>query len=342
MEAYRAAIAACQENIHIANRAGLRSRAAVWSALIALLPNPSVTVQSVADSNNSTSSAVASTTDDAQLQLLVQLSDTQSLLDDILQDLLDVGDSLHFVLVREMVRRTIIGTTIGQTKKDIDGPDVTTTTSTRGISSRSIDLTSSRRITQMYMAYVDLLRRLTLPHLANDILKYVEDPVLADRARADVNIKLSCALCQGSELRNREINIKGATSYCLKCRICVSYCSVCCRPAAGLVQWCVVCGHGGHFRCLQWWFRQQQHRQCPAGCGHRCCNPKMSHSPNVPLEMKRPAVPTPIAASAKVVATPAAAVSAGNSSGAGAAGYRANTTLSPQEIRRNQMIAYFH
>jgi hypothetical protein len=35
------------------------------------------------------------------------------------------------------------------------------------------------------------------------------------------------------------------------------------------LQWCPLCGHGGHYSCSIQWFEQST--CCPTGCGHKCC-----------------------------------------------------------------------
>lgn len=275
---YREILRACQFNLLVAQRAGLHSRASVWSALLALLPRPedsfSAHVQllqlqqdpkgygSRPSSNKNINMINSSTASPSQLHsyrggisdnnsyhsVFRSLADAETLLQDMLRELLDAGDALHFVLVREILLRC-------QRAQAYAGLPSETSEQAAFQALSPVERLQERRVTQMYMAYADLLRRWTLPQCANDILKYVTDPVLIQRARADVTFKLSCALCSGTELRNREIRQRGSTAYCAKCKVSVSYCSVCCRPVTGLVQWCVICGHGGHFHCLQQWFR---------------------------------------------------------------------------------------
>jgi hypothetical protein len=281
---YREILRACQFNLLVAQRAGLHSRAAVWSALLALLPRPEDSfaahlqlmqqqqdlkgygsrsasnknlriisgssaspsqMHSFSTSNGSSSSGSNSNSNNS---VFCSLADAETLVQDMLRELLDAGDALHFVLVREILLRCQRSQAYAGLPSEISEQDAFQALS-------PIERLQERRVTQMYLAYADLLRRWTLPQRAIDIMKYVTDPVLIQRARADVTFKLSCALCSGTELRNRELRQRGSTAYCAKCKVSVSYCSVCCRPVTGLVQWCVVCGHGGHFHCLQQWFR---------------------------------------------------------------------------------------
>ncbi|KPJ15450.1 WD repeat-containing protein 24 [Papilio machaon] len=45
-------------------------------------------------------------------------------------------------------------------------------------------------------------------------------------------------------------------------------CAVCHQVVRGLYAWCQGCSHGGHLLHMRSWM--QQHRICPAGCGHYC------------------------------------------------------------------------
>jgi hypothetical protein len=49
---------------------------------------------------------------------------------------------------------------------------------------------------------------------------------------------------------------------------CAGLCVLCQKPVTRLLQWCPICGHGGHSACLQQWFAENL--VCPSGCGHRC------------------------------------------------------------------------
>ena len=49
---------------------------------------------------------------------------------------------------------------------------------------------------------------------------------------------------------------------------CAGLCALCQKPVTRMLQWCPICGHGGHSPCLQQWF--EVHLTCPSGCGHRC------------------------------------------------------------------------
>lgn len=341
---YRDVMRACRFNIAVATRAGLHSRAAVWSALIALLPRPEDTFAAFLRQRHVPASQVARYTNTPHVTPGDLLSpDADTLLQDILRELLDAGDALHYVLVREMIVRCQRAQVFGGLPSEDDEAQAFQDLSPLAVS-------QVRRVTQMYVAYIDLLRRLTLPQLANDIVKYVTDPIVIQRARADVSFKVSCALCAGSELRSRDIDQRQATAYCLKCRTCVNYCVVCCRPVSGLLQWCVVCGHGGHFRCLQRWFREDKNRQCPSGCGHRCCSPRASHSPNVLDELRRGIIALPqhiapvvggrragtgLSAGVAAAGAGVVGVSAGGVAGGGAGGSGGGGTLSASTSSTN-------
>lgn len=47
------------------------------------------------------------------------------------------------------------------------------------------------------------------------------------------------------------------------------HCLTCSKlPVKGLMLWCQVCGHGGHYREIYDWF--SGHDECPTGCHHKC------------------------------------------------------------------------
>lgn len=43
-------------------------------------------------------------------------------------------------------------------------------------------------------------------------------------------------------------------------------------PIKGMMLWCQICGHGGHYMEMKQWFKT--HDQCPSGCQHKCFNVK--------------------------------------------------------------------
>lgn len=181
------------------------------------------------------------------------------LLAELLKELSDGGDSQHFVLVCEVVRR------VGILRDLLCRANI-----------------SSHRTRQIYMAYIELLRKLELFPQANHIINASDDEEISKMSRRDVDIHLKCATCR-KELPMRSADVLSATVWCKECRACVSNCSYCNKPVVGLLQWCPVCSHGGHFGCLQKWF--SSHTECPTGCSHHCCstlvNPSQTTTVNV-------------------------------------------------------------
>ncbi len=72
------------------------------------------------------------------------------------------------------------------------------------------------------------------------------------------------------------------TKYSVQCGSCKNYvskgdctCNLLCvicqgRLSEGLVIWCKYCGHGGHARDYEKWFKIDKKKYCPHGCGHTC------------------------------------------------------------------------
>jgi len=219
---------ACEFNLHVAANAGLASRAAIWTAALALLPSFSA------------SSSDGGTFAD-QLPKTVPFG--KELLGNILLELLEGGDTQHFVLLCEVLRRA-------------DGLDEA------ALQAGSI---SDMRRREAYLTYFDLLSRLQLFCAANNIINASDEEYISKMSRQGVTIHTVCAKC------GKETPEGGTHPWCTKCRRCASLCSLCHKPIKGLMHWCPVCGHGGHLKCTQAWFKTKGQVACPSGCGHHCC-----------------------------------------------------------------------
>ena len=125
----------------------------------------------------------------------------------------------------------------------------TQTPVTLAIVSRSLlpNLIPRERLRRLSSAYVELLHRLQLFSLSNEIIKLSDDEELNKLSLASTTIQLG----RPKKLPTGQ-----------------SLCTVCHTPVRGLYVWCQGCGHGGHLDHLQAWFSQST--DCPAGCGHRC------------------------------------------------------------------------
>lgn len=230
---YDIAVTSCRKNFAVASAAGLNCRASVWASLEALLPYP----QDIGTNAASDTPEVVFSDD---------LPFTTEVIATLLSELLEGGDAQHFVVMCEILRCAQILPRILQSAQ-----------------------IPARRTRSIYVAYIDLLMRLELFAQANQIVKSSDDEEIAAMSRKDVEIKIQCGGCKKSELRRKDVRVAAATVYCQTCKACVSRCSLCDLPVTGLLQWCPICGHGGHLSCLKKWF--SLYTCCPTGCGHQCC-----------------------------------------------------------------------
>jgi len=220
---------ACRHNLQVASSAGLSSRAAIWTAALALLPPPPNINSSSSSSNNKMENT---------------LSFAAELLGKMLLELIEGGDTQHFVLLCEVLRRAEAG---------LDA---------KSLAAGNI---SDMRRREAYLAYFDLLSRLQLFCAANKIIKASDEEYISKLSRHGVTIHTSCAKC------GKETPEHVSHPWCSKCRRCAALCSLCHKPIKGLMHWCPVCGHGGHLNCTTRWFKHLKKNECPAGCGHSCC-----------------------------------------------------------------------
>ncbi|XP_058965127.2 GATOR2 complex protein WDR24 [Pocillopora verrucosa] len=113
---------------------------------------------------------------------------------------------------------------------------------------------------QWLLAYIDLLGRLQLWSVANQIIKLSSLPAVSTLNQESTTVYTSCGRC------SKPLTKSGW--YCERCRSLVFSCSVCHLMVKGLNVWCQGCGHGGHLTHMQEWF--EKYIWCPAGCGHMC------------------------------------------------------------------------
>lgn len=295
----------CSRNIEFARSAGLNCRVSVWSALRTLLPKPRLpedTVEEVSLNSGLLPLPLGYTSETRLDQLLeasegeaqgdsgkrsrspssgdlaalassgrfkaADLSNALSLpiltrnscqelpfaaqvLARMISELLEGGDAQHFVMCCEVLRTA-------NALKDVCGAE-------------NIDL-SPERVRQGYLVYLDLLTKLQLFCEANDIIKASKDPKISQLSKMGVTIEVRCGQCGKDVVNNR------STGWCQRCSRCVTACALCNQPISGLYDWCPLCAHGGHLRCMQRWFRI--YRDCPAGCGHMCCSSLLRNSVN--------------------------------------------------------------
>ncbi len=159
----------------------------------------------------------------------------------LLQDLVDIGDCQHFVVLCEVLKHARLLEKV----------------------CRAAGITDMQR-REIYFAYFELLGQLELFTCVNAFLKDSDEDYFSRLSRQGVSMHTACAQC-GKQLR------EGSIPWCAKCARMAAMCSLCQEPVRGLMHWCPVCGHGGHTECLQLWFKD--HFACPCGCGHDCCDP---------------------------------------------------------------------
>nr|CAH7717717.1 unnamed protein product [Callosobruchus chinensis] len=105
------------------------------------------------------------------------------------------------------------------------------------------------------MAYAETLHRWGLIYNRTEVLKYTHR---VPETHKGVEFVSECTYCE------RQVKQYG----CVFCKRLALHCAVCGDSVRGLANSCAPCGHGGHRRCLQWWFRKKN--VCPTGCGCRC------------------------------------------------------------------------
>lgn len=311
LQMYQNILIACEKNINIANIAGLKCRAAIWSSLLALIPFPSHHFTPKPAFNLLPTNAMIP----SMLNLHMPLPFTNQLLANLLNELLEGGDAQHFVVVCELLRRVKLLATI-----------------------LSLAQIPPLRVRMIYMAYIDLLQKQELFVEANEIIKSSNDEYIATLSQRDVDIALKCNQCKRELPRyrrleynahfavtlaattngnnangnnnsseslkslmssskrfdwtnnqqphngvlNREnssdsvLSVLGVSGYarntpvrCESCQLCVSHCAYCHQPVTGMIQWCPICAHGGHYACMKYWFSRE--KCCPTGCNHHCC-----------------------------------------------------------------------
>lgn len=124
--------------------------------------------------------------------------------------------------------------------------------------------------------YIDALRKKEMYDIAVHVVK--EAPLqlkyrLGIYACREVDMKFYCCWCQRLLVNEQFKSRYGATSenygywYCDECSRRQLNCIYCNEPCKGLtVVVDLVCGHRGHFGCLQEWYIEDRNIACPGGC----------------------------------------------------------------------------
>ena len=198
------AINACETNYKVAKAAGLYSRESMWNSLISLIPSPVSVANNCMDLMNI-------------LNHPFEIPLAEETIATLLVELLDGGDSQHFVVLAEILKKTNILQSL----------------------CLKVNITDYR-VRQAYLAYIDLLTKLQLFCEANEIIKASDDVYISSLSKQGVEIHTKCGKC------NKEL-MKTNGAWCLKCTRYAAICSVCNMPVKGLLHWCPVCSHGNRY-----------------------------------------------------------------------------------------------
>eukprot|EP01034_Spumella_vulgaris_P025777 gene25777-32269_t len=275
---YDDAMEACRTNLKVALAAGLKCRASVWSSLASLIPAPEApkppllaTTEKIGVRNSKSRESSSTNLMDilypnamksplpgggkdapgggaalslrgaGSSHLKGDLPFAIEVIASLLSELLEGGDSQHFVVMCEVLRKASVLDEVCLRGK-----------------------ITEFRVRRTYLAYLDLLTKLQLFCEANEIIKASADSYISSLSKQGAEIHTRCAKC------GKELTEKSSTAWCLKCARCVCMCMLCNKPVRGLLHWCPVCGHGGHLECTKKWFKL--YNTCPTGCGHDCCS----------------------------------------------------------------------
>lgn len=221
---------ACKHNKDVALKAGLRCRAAVWeTALIFLSSGPAN------QTNPSTSISYGSILDSFAVPFALDL------LEELLNELLEGGDCLHFVYLSEILYQT-------------------------GLAEKAMRRIAESRYRETYLALIDMLMKHKLFLIASAIIKgrlyvYITVICLSGNLRPSVavsrdeniskmfspgvSIKTSCSSCS-KEIIDNPIR----SPWCSRCKQCLSLCCICQQPVRGMYLMCPVCSHGKSKRAV--------------------------------------------------------------------------------------------
>ncbi|XP_046440628.1 GATOR complex protein WDR59-like isoform X2 [Daphnia pulex] len=103
--------------------------------------------------------------------------------------------------------------------------------------------------------YADILYRWGLLEARVLVLKYLSTPIDPHRG---VDFVTECVPCRTT--------VRGPQ--CTLCKRLLLNCVICRVVVKGSASFCLVCGHGGHGRCMSHWFTEED--ECPTGCGCNC------------------------------------------------------------------------
>ncbi|XP_059350855.1 GATOR complex protein WDR59-like isoform X2 [Daphnia carinata] len=103
--------------------------------------------------------------------------------------------------------------------------------------------------------YADILYRWGLLEARVLVLKYLSSPIDPHRG---VDFVTECNPCRTT----------ARGPQCTVCKRLLLNCVICRVVVKGSASFCLVCGHGGHGRCMANWFAEEN--ECPSGCACNC------------------------------------------------------------------------
>ena len=111
---------------------------------------------------------------------------------------------------------------------------------------------------QYKRAYATLLNRWKLFVRSNEIRKLISDRSMIDEEDTEKFLYVrKCTFCQ-SPMNGKP---------CSNCKT-KDHCNICTLSIKGISSFCMVCLHGGHFKCMKEWFKVKY--VCSTGCGCFC------------------------------------------------------------------------
>jgi len=109
-------------------------------------------------------------------------------------------------------------------------------------------------------SYIELLRTYQFYTESNEIIRSSPLQIINDGNKKSTTFYGRCGNCRSVEV-DSQYN-------CGDCKKFISVCTICKMPVKGLMLWCQICGHGGHYKEIYEWFKSNS--ECPSGCSHKC------------------------------------------------------------------------
>lgn len=116
---------------------------------------------------------------------------------------------------------------------------------------------SPERSEQFVQAYLDQLMRMSLHLNAAYVRKISHVPSLPASTTVDAFFHTNCGSCGKLLAGVGPPEARGRHAFCERCKRHVTRCSICHLPVRGILFLCHGCGHGGHQKCYQDFYRNQ-------------------------------------------------------------------------------------